>query len=724
MYAQRYSVQAIFWFVLISCQVFLVFCKERKPLNKFIHDYEPLNYAEDEIKSSFENGREVKSLKFKAHGRDFDLRLEEDRDTFLPSLVGLTKDVKDAVNSAVAGRAEGEKNSEVFGLIKDGKFDGTIFTDDEEYTVKPAEKYFTKPDFHSVIYRSKDVEKPKGQGNDEDIFSSSGFRAKRTRRESAEFDVPDKFRLYDHEKDTNLRICNVSMEADYLFTRALGNDTGRAVGEMIYLIRVANRKFEDMAKTKYWGETFKLRLMIGRVVAYRRSTTPEELRPPNMGVSTFLDFFSDRDYDGFCQAFFFTYRDFEGGITGLSWSFAQKGGFCERRRYYIRRFENFNVQKLKSYNTGIVTYKFYGSLIPPKVAEIAFLRQVGTAFGALDDPDTKECRPGIPTGNYIMYNKATNGGRKNNDKFSPCSIRSIVKALGTDRVNWRLTKQLFPIIFCLETPKNLIERRPRCGDNVAHNHEQCDCGTEEECRIKEPGGCCNPKTCTLRRGASCSVNDGPCCDTTTCSHRRSTYICRQGDECAFSARCRNLRGFDNYQCPARVKKGDFKPCATESQVCVDGLCSNSVCRRYGLGECQCSEKEVQCHVCCMFLDKCVAAIHIPVVTGFRKPTLPLGAPCANDTGYCDLFHNCEIVDLELPLERIEDLYYKREDVRAITRKYWWAILLGAAALIAFLCLLIFFCNKYAPSTIPKRRPTTMQMSLLSSPNDHNGTSKS
>ena len=109
-------------------------------------------------------------------------------------------------------------------------------------------------------------------------------------------------------------------------------------------------------------------------------------------------------------------------------------------------------------------------------------------------------------------------------------------------------------------------------------------------------------------------SSGSCCDTTTCSHRSASYVCRKGDECAFASKCSNLRGFDNYICPARVKKGDYKPCAQESQVCLDGVCSNSVCRRYDLTECQCSEKEKQCYVCCNFLGKCIPAILIPVVS--------------------------------------------------------------------------------------------------------------
>lgn len=380
MYGQR-----MFWLLVIFSQAYLGFCTERRALNKFIHHFEPFNYAEDEIKDSYQNGEEVKTLNFKAFGRNFNLRVKQDKDTFYPNMEGIAKEVKDSLDNTVVGHLEGEPNSEVFGSVKNGKFEGTIFVGDDEFSVKPAKHYFDQPqEFQYVIFNAKDVDDPHRKKNAEDIFwkASDTHRAKRRRRESSQYDLPDTFKLYDQIKNKKLKICNISMEADYLFTRVLGNDTGRAVGEMIYLVRVANRKLDDISKTKEWGKTFKVRLMIGRIMAYTYATTPKELQPENMGVSTFLDYVSDRNYDGFCQAFFFTYRDFEGGITGLSWGNDAQDGICSARRYFIRIYENFNVQKSKSYNSGVITYKFYGTLVPPKIREIAFLRQVGTAFGA------------------------------------------------------------------------------------------------------------------------------------------------------------------------------------------------------------------------------------------------------------------------------------------------------------------------------------------------------
>ena len=306
------------WLLVVYSQVFLALSVERKLLNKHIRHYEPLNYAESDIKDSFKNGLETKSLDFKSHGREFKLRLEPDRDSFHPGLDRLNDEIKEHLNSALAGYLEDEPNSEAFGSIRNGRFEGTIFTNDEEYTVRPAEMYFDEPqEFHSVIFRSKDEDESVRRKRS--IFSNGEPRSMRRRRETNEFDEPDGFDLYKQENNQNLKVCNISIESDYLFTNALGG-TGRAVGEMIYLVRLANRKFEEMAQTPQWKEAklFTIRLMIGHIMAYTNETTPEELKPESMGVSTFLDFVSDLDYDGYCQAFFLTYRDFEGGITGIA----------------------------------------------------------------------------------------------------------------------------------------------------------------------------------------------------------------------------------------------------------------------------------------------------------------------------------------------------------------------------------------------------------------------
>lgn len=63
------------------------------------------------------------------------------------------------------------------------------------------------------------------------------------------------------------------------------------------------------------------------------SLNEKEYRYPSQyGVEKFLELFSEEDYDAFCLAYMFTYRDFEGGTLGLAWTGDLKnaGGVCEK----------------------------------------------------------------------------------------------------------------------------------------------------------------------------------------------------------------------------------------------------------------------------------------------------------------------------------------------------------------------------------------------------------
>lgn len=41
------------------------------------------------------------------------------------------------------------------------------------------------------------------------------------------------------------------------------------------------------------------------------------------------------------------------------------------------------------------------------------------------------CTPGGEDGNYIMFARATSGDKKNNNKFSPCSLKAIEPVLNS-----------------------------------------------------------------------------------------------------------------------------------------------------------------------------------------------------------------------------------------------------------------------------------------------------
>ncbi len=65
------------------------------------------------------------------------------------------------------------------------------------------------------------------------------------------------------------------------------------------------------------------------------------------------------------------------GVIGLAWigyPQGQAGGICDK-------YANF-AGKLRSYNTGLVSFKLYQRDLPPAVTEITFAHELGHAFGA------------------------------------------------------------------------------------------------------------------------------------------------------------------------------------------------------------------------------------------------------------------------------------------------------------------------------------------------------
>ncbi|XP_063972508.1 disintegrin and metalloproteinase domain-containing protein 10 isoform X1 [Diachasmimorpha longicaudata] len=150
------------------------YIESARRLNEYIRHYEPLSYSTDELhrhhlraKRSVARDNAV-NLKFRAHGKDFHIRLKRDLSTFSNELVieGPSGEVEDLDTSHIyEGHLIGEPNSQVFGSISDGVFHGQIRSPRHgAWFVERAHYYFPpqaiNESHHSVIYHENDVVDP------------------------------------------------------------------------------------------------------------------------------------------------------------------------------------------------------------------------------------------------------------------------------------------------------------------------------------------------------------------------------------------------------------------------------------------------------------------------------------------------------------------------------------------------------------------------------------
>uniref|UniRef100_A0A8C1TQR3 Disintegrin and metalloproteinase domain-containing protein 10 n=1 Tax=Cyprinus carpio TaxID=7962 RepID=A0A8C1TQR3_CYPCA len=700
---------------LFLCSFFYSVGQYGKSLSKYIRHYEGLSYDTDVLHSKHQRAKRALShqdqflhLDFHAHGRHFNLRMKRDTSLFAPDLkVEVSgEEIPYDTSQIYTGEIYGEKGTLTHGSIVDGKFEGFIKSHQGTYYVEPSERYLKDQNvpYHSVIYHEDDIDYPHKYGAEGGCADHSVFERMKKYQASA-VEEPTQVSMADgpvilrkrRAAQAERNTCQLFIQTDHLFQKHYGSREA-----VIAQISSHVKAIDSIYQSTDFKGIRNISFMVKRI----KINTTEDVKDPsnpfrfgNIGVEKFLELNSEQNHDDYCLAYVFTDRDFDDGVLGLAWVGAptgSSGGICEKNKKY-------SDGKWKSLNTGIITVQNYASHVPPKVSHITFAHEVGHNFGSPHDSGS-DCTPGESKtqdqkekGNYIMYARATSGDKFNNNKFSICSILNISQVLEKKR----------SICF-------VESGQPICGNGLVEANEQCDCGYGDQCKDK----CCydadqpDEVKCKLKRGFLCSPSQGPCC-TSDCTFQKRDVKCRDASECANEGMCSGNAA----QCPTSTPKENFTSCHTNSQVCLNGVCSGSICQKYKLDVCTCATQEGKdetelCHVCCMTKGQpntCSSTSSERWVQHFNKTVITLqpGSPCNDFRGYCDVFMKCRLVDADGPLARLKKAIFNPELYSSIAQwivVYWWAVLLMGIALIMLMAGFIKICSVHTPSSNPKLPP--------------------
>eukprot|EP00041_Stephanoeca_diplocostata_P020310 m.452241 g.452241 ORF g.452241 m.452241 type:complete len:755 (+) comp21537_c0_seq1:181-2445(+) len=441
----------------------------------------------------------------------------------------------------------------------------------------------------------------------------------------------------------------------------------------------------------------------------------------------YLEEFSKTDWNPYCLAHAFTYKEFEGTL-GLAWtafpdSEGLNGGICQAR------YNDPGQGSQMSLNSAFHTQLNFGQQQSGEQSLLVMAHEVAHNYGSGHDPSE------VPAnGVYLMYPYANSGTDPNNDKLSALSKKEIADAT-VDRGSCFVESAF-----------------PSCGNGLIEENITTGGAYEEDC----DGGPSGSKCCEIASGASavctgtasfkdssyeCSPANplkGACCNSSTCMFKNLTAPCSDESSCKLPGQCDA-----NNNCPAGANKPDDQACevgvllgqgVVGSRLCQSGQCTKSLCALLDKENCSELDGEDACEIQCMDGGECkklsdiafsetllVSDGHsgttsITIAQGSDKLHKPAGALCSFEagqpsSGICDKNFVCQKADGEedsLAELRAQYAKYQRlftdwanEETAGIPNYGW--LIIGGVLLITMCCLGCYFANRPAIDKYRKQR---------------------
>ncbi|XP_075879064.1 disintegrin and metalloproteinase domain-containing protein 10 isoform X2 [Nelusetta ayraudi] len=651
-------------------------------LSPFIGRFERLSYDREDLHRKHLRARRdatsLLQLDFTAFHRTFHLQLKPDAAGFSEDFtVNTEKGSTSADLSHIySGTLEGENASTCYGSVLQGQFEGTIHTTDGAYHVESVQRYTSSPtDHHSIIYRDDDMVVPSTRtdgfcGVEHLNVFAQNLRPEvgHSRHHLSEAPLSRGKRTVEESKTC----CLLHFHADHLYYQRF-KSVKAVVAQVASYIRVVNDIYD---KVDFDG----MRLLNFKVKSLRVMTEDDKndpLSPLYIGPEKLLSLYSEYNWGNFCLSYLLTNRDYS-GVLGLAWEgrTGNWGGICSQPT-------TLRNGRTSTLNTGLVTIQNYGELLPPRQVQLTLAHELGHSLGAPHDEGTNcgDLGSAGGKGRYLMFPQATDGTRENNDKFSPCSVKHISNIL-------QLKKDE-----CFE-----ISDQPICGNLIVEEGEECDVGHNDS------DACCYSAThpvgvqCRLKPGKVCSPSQGLCCRP-NCEFQPAGQTCDEETDCQEESVCPG----SSPDCPEPSAKENLTVCSLGTRVCLNGVCSESVCVKHGLQQCDCPGDSIKekCHMCCQQPEEpetCASTTSSVLSRQFQRKALPLvgGAPCAGNQGYCDKFHVCRLLDADGPIARLKNAILNLDDFDDIgewMKAHWWAILLAILTLCTLMGCTVLLCGR-------------------------------